>query len=341
MTGTFLSFLMLRVPSSILPDQFQSLSIQRPAPDGARSADSKMTFVAYRSDVYPERNEVFFEEHAVIVVLEGEKKFSSPTQQLHVRKGQILFFQRGCYSMNESIDANYRSLVFFVNEKLLKEFVSQHLTLFQNVPSPQPDVPILSLTASATSVPFEAATLPEPTDRPGTFQSFIQSLLPYFGVKTPFLNELLRLKFQELLLHLLEIDAAGHPANQLRALLWHIYQGQKADLGYLMNTYLLKPLSMAELARLSGRSLSAFKRDFEEHFRTSPGHWIRRKRLEHAQFLLRNTDKNVSEVSLEIGYESVSHFIKAYKRQYGFTPKHSVRPKIAIYWTNGGMHNSG
>ena len=128
---------------------------------------------------------------------------------------------------------------------------------------------------------------------------------------------MLRLKFQELLIHLLELDTTG----QLRAILLHIYQGQKIDLDYLMNTYLLKPLSMNELARLSGRSLSAFKRDFEEEFHSSPGHWIRRKRLEHAHFLLRNTTKNVSEVSLEIGYESVSHFIKAYKQQYGATPK--------------------
>lgn len=286
---------MLRVPSSIQPSQFQSLSIQRP--DG-----SEMTFVAYRSDVYPERNEVFFEEHAVIVVLEGEKKFSSPTQELHVNKGQILFFQRGCYSMNESIDANYKSLVFFVNEKSLKEFVSQHMSLFQASQTALPADPILSLTSSPT------------------FATFINSLLPFFGAKSPFLNELLRLKSQELLLHLLELDTADH----LRAILWHIYQGQKTDLDYLMSTYLLKPLSMHELARLSSRSLSAFKRDFEAHFHTSPGQWIRRKRLEHAHFLLRNTDKNVSEVSLEIGYESVSHFIKAYKQQYGATPKRMV-----------------
>ncbi len=293
---------MLRVPSSILPNQFESLSI-------GRADGSEMTFVAYRSDVYPERNEVFFEEHAVIVVLEGEKKFSSPTQELHVRKGDILFFQRGCYSMNESIDANYRSLVFFVNEKLLKEFVGQHLALFQNAPSSlAADAPILSLSSSPA------------------FTTFIQSLLPYFGAKTPFLNELLRLKFQELLLHLLERDTTG----KLRALLRQIYQGQKADLDYLMNTYLLKPLSMNELARLSGRSLSAFKRDFEAHFHTSPGQWMRHKRLEHAHFLLRNTPKNVSEVSMEIGYESVSHFIKAYKAQYGFTPKTQYRTKIAI-----------
>ncbi|MEZ0486000.1 helix-turn-helix transcriptional regulator [Fibrella aquatica] len=304
---------MLRVPSSIQPHQFQSLTIQRPDSDGsdaARSDDSEMTFVAYRSDVYPERNEIFFEEHAVVVVLEGEKKFSSPTQELHVRKGDILFFQRGCYSMNESIDVNYRSLVFFVNERLLKEFVSQHLSLFQRAQTgfePLPEAAILSFASSGTSIP-------------GTFTNFIQSLLPYFGSRTPYLNELLRLKFQELLLHLFELDTTG----QLRTILWHLYQGQKTDLDYLMSTYLLKPLSMGELARISGRSLSAFKRDFEEHFHTSPGHWIRRKRLEHAHFLLRNTDKNVSEVSMEIGYESVSHFIKAYKQQYGSTPKRAV-----------------
>lgn len=303
---------MLRIPSSIQPDQFAMLRIRRSSTGGladpsqsdpARPDPSEMTFVAYRSDVYPERNEVFFEEHAVVVVLEGEKKFTSPTQDLHVHKGQILFFQRGCYSMNESIDANYRSLVFFVNEKLLKEFVGQHLDLFADTHEPVPESLILSLDSS------------------GTFQTFIQSLLPYFGERTPFLNELLRLKYQELLLHLLEIDSRSSTPGQLRTLLWSIYQGQKTDLDYLMSTYLLKPLSMSELARLSGRSLSAFKRDFESHFHTSPGHWIRRKRLEHAHFLLRNTGKNVSEVSMEIGYESVSHFIKAYKQQYGATPK--------------------
>lgn len=301
---------MLRVPSSIRPNQFEMLSIQWPGLAGAEATE--MTFVAYRSDVYPHRNEIFFEEHAVVVVLEGEKKFSSPTQELHVHKGQILFFQRGCYSMNESIDANYRSLVFFMNEKMLKEFVSQHLTLFHGNLAPPPADLILSLTASPA------------------FVTFTQSLLPYFGGSSPFLTEMLRLKFQELLLHLLELDTVATPAKQLQTILLQIYQGQKTDLDYLMNLYLLKPLSMSELSRLSGRSLSAFKRDFESHFQVPPGQWIRHKRLEHAQFLLRNTEKNVSEVSMAIGYESVSHFIKAYKQQYGATPKQANGPEHVL-----------
>ena len=113
---------MIRVPSLIHAGEFQSLKIQ------------DMTFVAYRNQDPPLKNEVFFEEHAVIFVLEGEKKFVSPTQTIHVRKGHILFIRRGYYLMQETIDSNYRSLVFFFNEKLLKEFVGQHLEMFTTAP---------------------------------------------------------------------------------------------------------------------------------------------------------------------------------------------------------------
>jgi AraC family transcriptional regulator, exoenzyme S synthesis regulatory protein ExsA len=125
------------------------------------------------------------------------------------------------------------------------------------------------------------------------------------------------LKFQELLLHLMELDNS----SQLRGILYSLYKGEKVDLSFLMNSYYLKPLTLNELARLSGRSLSAFKRDFQDEFSTSPALWLKNKRLDYADFLLRNSTKNVSEISTEIGYESVSHFIKTYKEKYGTTPK--------------------
>ncbi|RYU95628.1 helix-turn-helix transcriptional regulator [Emticicia agri] len=277
---------MLRVPSSISSNEFESLKIQ------------DMTFVAYRNNVYPSRNEIFFEEHAIVYVLEGEKKFISPTQDIHVQKGQILFFQRGCYSMNESIDTNYRSLVFFFPESLLKEFVAQNLSLFED----------------SNEGAFEQILSLESTEN---FDKFVDSLIPFFSARTNLMNQFLKLKFTELMLHLLELDRS----NQFKRTLFKIYQGQKIDLGYLLETYYLKPLSIEELARISGRSLSVFKRDFEQQFHASPASWIKNKRLEYASFLLQNTSKNVSEISLEIGYESVSHFIKAFKEKYGFTPK--------------------
>jgi AraC family transcriptional regulator, exoenzyme S synthesis regulatory protein ExsA len=280
---------MLRVPSSISASHFQSLKIQ------------EMMFVAYRSDVYPDRNEVFFEENAVIVVLEGEKRFKSPTQDLHVKKGDILFFQRGCYSMNENLDVHYKSLVFFFHEKQIKEFVNQNFALFEQKKEIERS-PILKLKTN------------------DKFDRFIDSLLPYFHSETPYLNQFLRLKFQELLLHLLEMDGS----KQLHSILKDINLGFKTDLAFLINEYYLKPLSINELAKISGRSLSSFKRDFEQQFSISPAAFIKQKRLEHAHLLLKNSSKNVSEISLEVGYESVSHFIKAFKEKYGFTPKFSM-----------------
>ena len=278
---------MIRVPSLIHAGEFQSLKIQ------------DMTFVAYRNQDPPLKNEVFFEEHAVIFVLEGEKKFVSATQTIHVRKGNIVFIRRGYYVMQETIDTNYRSLVFFFNEKLLKEFVGQHLELFENT--------FLRNEENSTLLVFE---ITESLDK------FTESIFPYFTLETQYLNHFLRLKLQELLLHILEIDASG----QFKSILFSLYKGEKIDLEYLMQSYYLKLLSLEELSRLSGRSLSAFKRDFQEKFDASPAHWIKNKRLEYASLQLENTHKNVSEISVEIGYESISHFIKAFKEKFGKTP---------------------
>lgn len=282
---------MIRVPSLIHAGEFQSLKIQ------------DMTFVAYRNQDPPLRNEVFFEEHAMIFVLEGEKKFVSSTQEIHVRKGSFVFIRRGYYLMQETIDKSYRSLVFFFNERLLKEFVAQHLELFE-----EKDLNLIS--SSEEGNPLLVFEITE------SLSKFTESIFPYFHLKTNLLNHFLRLKLQELLLHTLEIDFT----RRFKSILFSLYKGEKADLEFLMDSYYLKPLSMNELSRLSGRSLSAFKRDFQKQFGISPALWLKNKRLEHARLLLENSSKNVSEISMEIGYESVSHFIKAFKEKYGMTP---------------------
>ena len=280
---------MIRVPSLIHAGEFQSLKMQ----------DS--TFVAYRSHDAPLRNEVFFEEHAMIFVLEGEKKFVSETQEIFVKKGDMIFIKRGYYFMQETIDKNYRSLVFFFNDKLLTEFTNQHIDIFTNFENPKTntnDKPLLIFNTSSN------------------LEKFIDSILPYFQNQSKLLNHFLRLKLHELLLLTLDIDLK----DEFKNFLFSIHKGEKADLEFLLNSYYLKPLSMNELSRLSGRSLSAFKRDFQKQFGHSPAHWIKNKRLDYAKMQLENSSKNVSEICLEISYESVSHFIKAFKERFGTTP---------------------
>ena len=56
---------MLRIPSEIPSQPFESLKFR------------KNTFVAFRSNLYPFSNQVFFEENTVIYILEGDKIFRS------------------------------------------------------------------------------------------------------------------------------------------------------------------------------------------------------------------------------------------------------------------------
>jgi AraC family transcriptional regulator, exoenzyme S synthesis regulatory protein ExsA len=88
-------------------------------------------------------------------------------------------------------------------------------------------------------------------------------------------------------------------------------------------------LKMEEYARLNARSLSAFKRDFQAHYKTTPGKWLTEKRLDHASHLLTNLGKTVAEAAFESGFENASHFSRAFRQRFGTSPV-TIRQKKAI-----------
>ncbi len=79
-------------------------------------------------------------------------------------------------------------------------------------------------------------------------------------------------------------------------------------------------LKIDEFARLCGRSLSSFKRDFESDFKTTPSRWLTTKRLEYSKTLLLGTNLNVTEICYESGFINSSHFIQAFKNKYNLPP---------------------
>ncbi|MBT9145985.1 MAG: Exoenzyme S synthesis regulatory protein ExsA [candidate division WS2 bacterium] len=72
-----------------------------------------------------------------------------------------------------------------------------------------------------------------------------------------------------------------------------------------------------ELAELSGRSLATFKRDFQIEFACSPSKWLQLRRLQFAKELLLSSNHKITEIALEAGFESASHFSRVYKAQFG------------------------
>lgn len=92
----------------------------------------------------------------------------------------------------------------------------------------------------------------------------------------------------------------------------------KIDIEKVMLENFLYNLKIEEFAKISGRSLSSFKRDFQNIYNTTPSKWIKSKRLEYAKQLLVESDLNINQICYDSGFINSSHFIKSFKKNIKF-----------------------
>jgi AraC-like DNA-binding protein len=84
------------------------------------------------------------------------------------------------------------------------------------------------------------------------------------------------------------------------------------------------------LARRAQLSRSAFAARFAMLIGDTPGRYVARQRLAHAERLVRETDLPLRIIAADTGYESAAAFSRAFSRAYGESPRgHRARPFIA------------
>ncbi|HEY0551415.1 MAG TPA: AraC family transcriptional regulator, partial [Verrucomicrobiae bacterium] len=146
--------------------------------------------------------------------------------------------------------------------------------------------------------------------------AFFQSMRVYFSGKEKPSEPLIRLKLKELIL---SVMTSGRNAA-LAAYFRNIGECDAPPVAEIMEANLRYNLSLEEYARLCHRSLSSFKREFQTIYHEPPGKWLLRKRLDFAAALLRNSARNVTDAAFDSGFEDVSHFSRAFKKQFGESP---------------------
>lgn len=144
--------------------------------------------------------------------------------------------------------------------------------------------------------------------------NFLQSLEPYYNGEGRINPTFADLKREELLLILLQSNP------DLATILFDFSSPQKIDLEAYMNRNFRFNVSIERFAYLTGRSLSAFKRDFERIFHETPSRWLVRKRLQEAYFLIEKQAQKPSDIYLDLGFEDLSHFSFAFKKRFGLPP---------------------
>jgi transcriptional regulator GlxA family with amidase domain len=81
-----------------------------------------------------------------------------------------------------------------------------------------------------------------------------------------------------------------------------------------------QPLDVPTLARLAHVSEAHFIRTFKATFGETPHRYLQRRRVERAMFLLRETDRSVTDVCLDVGFVSLGTFSKTFREIVGETP---------------------
>lgn len=265
-----------------------------------------VVFARYKHETSPHTKTVLLQDNTLIFVLDGRKKLFLNDFSTLVEPGQLMLLKRGLYVMSEFLeDISYEALIISIPDAILKEFSLKHLSKPQGVQSPP---------MSHLVIPVNAL-----------LEGFRDQYLCYFDQPTALLQDILPLKLTELLFLL----TSGNNGAQVSQWIQSITNRQPVNLEYIVKEHLFQPLTLGELAMLSGRSLASFKRDFQNLYGTSPKKWINQQRLSHAKMLLHNTSGNVSEIAAQCGFENVPYFIRTFKNEFGVTPT-DWRAKSAI-----------
>ncbi|CAN7758978.1 helix-turn-helix transcriptional regulator [Paenibacillus sp. LjRoot153] len=249
---------------------------------------------------------LFLEDHMLLFVIEGVYTVRFGTEVHTVHKHEMVLIHKSIaiqYEKSGEPNSDYvlNYMMFLLNDELINEFMK----LTDYTPS----------SVVRTLGPVSVHTI---DDR---LFSYLESLKPYFNEPERIRDGLVKVKLLELL-----FGIADRNDIFLSELSQIIKRQERKSIKDVVDANITNPVTLHDLAYLSGRSLSSFKRDFKAVYNTSPLQWIRNRRLDRAKEMLIHSSLSVTEVCFSTGFENVSHFSKVFKLRFGIPPSALKQP---------------
>lgn len=267
-------------------------------PPTIRIQVNELLLAEYQCPLDSIRHTIWTHQNYFVYVLKGKKEWFTRHQVVELKERDCIFVRKGAHSVNQYFDEDFCAVVLFAPDDFIRSvLLDNRINLGQGH----------SFTSKNSIFKLRSDAV---------LEVYFKSFLSYLSGKTPVDLKLLELKFKELLL----ITATPPYDRHLSAYFAQLCLNSKPCLQDLMERNFYYPMTLEEYARLTARSLSGFKRDFQEIYGTSPGKWLKQKRLAYSQYLLRNTDKSVTEVIFDCGFQNPSHFSREFKTAFNITP---------------------
>jgi len=238
--------------------------------------------------------EHFIKEHYFVYVSKGRVTLYDGSKYLELKPGDCCIARKNRLGRYYKIRENneLEKTIFALDEAFLKRFQERH---------------------KATGTRFKSTETFIRVYKNELLPGYVRSLEPYYD-RGQISEAFADVKREELLIILLQSQP------ELAALFFDYGIPEKVNIEEFMNRNYTFNASIERLAFLTGRSLSAFKRDFKQTFNETPNRWLVLKRLQEAHFLLEKKNKRPSEIYLDLGFETLSHFSFAFRKHFGLTP---------------------
>lgn len=241
------------------------------------------------------KNEVMLEEHCFVRIISGEVKIVLANVSQVFGPGATLLFPRRQLStviQYPKDNQAYKCVLIIFKNKRLQDYYSCNRA-YESV---------------------EGVDTIKSYEKHPLLESYFASLLPYFELQGELPEKLVALKIEEALTILRTID------KSVDAYLADFSEPGKIDLAGFMEKNYMFNMPLDKFSYLTGRSLTTFKRDFSKIYGVTPQRWLTMKRLKLAHYLLSESNQNPVEVYREAGFENLSHFSYAFKKQFGYAP---------------------
>jgi AraC-like DNA-binding protein len=247
------------------------------------------------------KNRVILHRNMIHLLIEGRKTVIYGGQTTTVNDDAFLFLAAGsCLTTSVLSDkGNYQSVLLYFADEALLDFYMKYDRLVQ----------------AQTRTPLPPASfLTFPKDV--FICNYIESLRLMLALDQPMPQEVCILKFEELLLYLLQTA----PDTLLQFRVNATGSMQDFEIRKAVEGNITRPVTVEELAFLCSMSLSTFKRRFTKIYGTSPQRWLLEQKMQVAARLLRDRQAKPGDVYDKVGYESHSSFSKSFRQVFGMTP---------------------
>ncbi len=226
----------------------------------------------------------------------GKKQVHFAGTAVTVDIEQSLLLKKGNWLWTELLDteATYYCKLFFFSQKVLRTFLEKHSKYDYLADD---ELPYFIIRNDAYII------------------SYLNSLSTISQAPAIFMENLLAVKFEELMVYLLQ-----KYGRKFESYLYSLILNESSAFKKIIESKIHSNLKLEEIAFLCNMSLSTFKRHFIKVYQISPGKWLQDKRLTMAKEVLEQQNARPSDVYLEFGYHNLSNFSIAFKNKFGINP---------------------